>query len=163
MVIGGGAIAAAKTMPEQWAKPVVDSLILPSHAQTSMPDPDPTPLVCEFTASSELLSDVGGVTSSVRTFNFPATETLFAPGGDLTFNVTAMVTPGVSDDFTLSAVSNDVDVSGFPQNSAPNPTDGQLSFTGLTAPSFFGSIEFTVTPDVSNCGVAQTLALTLDD
>jgi len=34
---GSGAIVAGKTLPENWARPVVDSVILPSHAQTSCP------------------------------------------------------------------------------------------------------------------------------
>lgn len=32
---GGGAIVAAKSLPENWTKPVVDSVMLPAHAQTS--------------------------------------------------------------------------------------------------------------------------------
>lgn len=160
IVVGGGAVAAIKTMPEQWAKPLVNSLIIPSHAQTSASDP--VPLTCEFTASSELLQQVGGVTTSVGTFNFPGAVETFATG-DLTFNITAMVTPGVSDNFTLSAISNDIDVSAFPQNSSPDSANGQLNFVGLSAPNFFGSVEFTITPDVSSCGAAQTLTLTLSD
>ncbi|MCK5359783.1 MAG: hypothetical protein KAJ95_04110, partial [Gammaproteobacteria bacterium] len=34
---GSGAIAAGKSLPESWSKPVVDSVILPAHAQTSPP------------------------------------------------------------------------------------------------------------------------------
>ena len=32
---GSGAIVAAKSLPESWSKPVVDSVMLPVHAQTS--------------------------------------------------------------------------------------------------------------------------------
>jgi hypothetical protein len=32
---GGGAVAAAKALPERWLKPVVESVLLPAHAQTS--------------------------------------------------------------------------------------------------------------------------------
>jgi len=32
---GSGAIIAGKSLPENWTKPVVDSVILPVHAQTS--------------------------------------------------------------------------------------------------------------------------------
>jgi len=32
---GSGAIVAGKSLPENWARPVVDSVILPAHAQTS--------------------------------------------------------------------------------------------------------------------------------
>lgn len=33
---GSGAIIAGKSLPESWAKPVVDSVMLPAHAQTSV-------------------------------------------------------------------------------------------------------------------------------
>ena len=32
---GSGAVVAGKSLPETWGRPVVDSVILPSHAQTS--------------------------------------------------------------------------------------------------------------------------------
>lgn len=35
IVAGSGAIVAEKSLPESWSKPVVDSVILPAHAQTS--------------------------------------------------------------------------------------------------------------------------------
>lgn len=36
VVAGGGAVTVAKMLPDQWARPVVDSVMLPSHATTSM-------------------------------------------------------------------------------------------------------------------------------
>ncbi len=35
IVMGGGAIASAKTLPTEWARPIVNTVILPSHATTS--------------------------------------------------------------------------------------------------------------------------------
>jgi hypothetical protein len=32
---GSGAIVAGKSLPESWSRPVVDSVVLPAHAQTS--------------------------------------------------------------------------------------------------------------------------------
>jgi hypothetical protein len=32
---GGGAIVAGKSLPESWSRPIVDSVMLPAHAQTS--------------------------------------------------------------------------------------------------------------------------------
>jgi hypothetical protein len=34
-VIGSGAVIAGKSLPESWSRPVVDSVMLPAHAQTS--------------------------------------------------------------------------------------------------------------------------------
>ena len=42
---GGGAIVAGKTLPEKWTAPVVDSVLLPAHAQTS-PAPTTTAAPC---------------------------------------------------------------------------------------------------------------------
>ena len=36
VVAGGGAVTVAKALPDQWARPVVDAVMLPTHAQTSM-------------------------------------------------------------------------------------------------------------------------------
>jgi hypothetical protein len=35
IVAGSGAVVAGKSLPESWGKPVVDSVILPAHAETS--------------------------------------------------------------------------------------------------------------------------------
>lgn len=32
---GSGAIVAGKSLPESWSRPVIDSIVLPAHAQTS--------------------------------------------------------------------------------------------------------------------------------
>lgn len=41
VVAGGGAVTVAKVLPDQWARPVVDSVMLPSHAETSIPGRGP--------------------------------------------------------------------------------------------------------------------------
>lgn len=35
LVAGGGVLAAGKSLPETWTKPMVEAIVLPSHAQTS--------------------------------------------------------------------------------------------------------------------------------
>ena len=40
---GSGAIVAGKSLPEKWSRPVVDSVLLPAHAQTSPTPPADTP------------------------------------------------------------------------------------------------------------------------
>ena len=35
MALGSGAVIAGKSLPENWSRPVVDSVMLPAHAQTS--------------------------------------------------------------------------------------------------------------------------------
>ena len=40
---GSGVIVAGKSLPESWTRPVVDSVVLPAHAQTSPPSPPSGP------------------------------------------------------------------------------------------------------------------------
>lgn len=47
IVAGTGAAAAAAHLPESWTRPVVNSVMLPVHAQTSLPPP---PITMEFVA-----------------------------------------------------------------------------------------------------------------
>jgi hypothetical protein len=35
MMAAGGVVTAGKALPERWTKPVLDSVMLPAHAQTS--------------------------------------------------------------------------------------------------------------------------------
>ena len=35
IAIGSGAVITGKSLPEKWARPVVDSVLLPAHAQAS--------------------------------------------------------------------------------------------------------------------------------
>ena len=35
LAIGGGVATTASSMPTKWVKPVLDSVILPAHAQTT--------------------------------------------------------------------------------------------------------------------------------
>lgn len=35
MAVGGGIVTASQVMPERWIKPVIDSVILPAHADLS--------------------------------------------------------------------------------------------------------------------------------
>ena len=42
---GSGAIVAGKSLPDSWSRPVVDSVMLPAHAQTSPVEPPVEPPV----------------------------------------------------------------------------------------------------------------------
>jgi len=55
---GSGAVIAGKSLPESWLKPVVESAVLPLHADSSPPEPEPSePVGCE----------AGGVLPTVTT------------------------------------------------------------------------------------------------
>lgn len=38
ILLGVGVITSGRMLPDQWVKPVVESITLPAHAQTSPPD-----------------------------------------------------------------------------------------------------------------------------
>jgi hypothetical protein len=52
---GSGAIVAGKSLPESWSRPVVDSVMLPAHAQISMRI---------FGANNAPISDIGSIFQS---------------------------------------------------------------------------------------------------
>ncbi len=37
IVVGSGAVVTGRSLPESWSKPIVDSVLLPAHAETSQP------------------------------------------------------------------------------------------------------------------------------
>lgn len=43
LVAGGGFVATGKMMPDDWQKPVIESVILPVHAQMSPEDTEEEP------------------------------------------------------------------------------------------------------------------------
>lgn len=63
---GSGVIVAGKSLPESWSRPVVDSVILPTHAQTS-----------GGASSSSITLTSNGTITNVNTMA-PATDTLVA-------------------------------------------------------------------------------------
>jgi hypothetical protein len=70
IVSGGGVIVAGKSLPESWTKPVVDSVMLPAHAETSPAEPTPcTPcLVAEtYCAGRSSGAGDGSIDISVAT------------------------------------------------------------------------------------------------
>ena len=63
-------IVGAKVIPKEWTKPLVDSVILPAHAQITPPPPDPSPslsLTCEGTPPNGSMVPLGGAVSALVT------------------------------------------------------------------------------------------------
>ena len=48
---GSGAVIAGKSLPDSWSRPVVDSVMLPAHAQTS------APAICHSTIHVQVTDD----------------------------------------------------------------------------------------------------------
>lgn len=41
VLLGAGVITSGQMLPERWIKPVIESISLPAHAQTSPPEEEP--------------------------------------------------------------------------------------------------------------------------
>lgn len=65
---GSGAIVAGKSLPESWSRPVVDSVMLPVHAQTSQN------LGLSFVSCSSFTPPFGTISGSFPVTITPATE-----------------------------------------------------------------------------------------
>ena len=75
---GSGAIVAGKSLPESWKRPVVDSVMLPAHAQTSPPS---TTFSCSVVGQATINVSGGEVAGPIE---YVVTNTGTGPltGGD---------------------------------------------------------------------------------
>jgi len=39
----GSVVATSKALPDSWGLPLIESLIIPAHAQSTLPSPSPSP------------------------------------------------------------------------------------------------------------------------
>ena len=60
MAAGGGAIAAGKMVPEKWTQPVIESVVLPAHAQTSPGDEPTFPGLSGLYNGNTVIAGLGG-------------------------------------------------------------------------------------------------------
>ncbi len=89
MTIAGGTVAAVGAS-SKWAKPVVDSLIIPAHAQTSaMPTTPPPPPLGNITAAWFLGDDApGGYDTGITDTTTITDSFLYDDGTDMRINAT---------------------------------------------------------------------------
>lgn len=96
---GGGALAAGASLPDKWKKPVIDTITLPAHAQTTPPAdeerPDTTPVL---SCSVRIDEDTGGPGGGSQTFtsdgvsNFGCSDIGVGFGGDDGCGISVTVT-----------------------------------------------------------------------
>lgn len=108
---GSGAVIAGKSLPESWSKPVVDSVMLPAHAQTS---PSPcTPCLVAATYCAGSGNGTGGGSIDVAV-SIDGTVSVSHSGFD-TSPQTDSVNPCTGGTFSVTAASsgnNSITVSG---------------------------------------------------
>ena len=137
---GSGAVVAGKSLPESWARPVVDSVMLPAHAATS-----PSPSTGPFAGSSDVsltMRNSNSVFANVsdafirKAHAFDEERLLsycITANGNGTANVTVLYTqtevgqpcPYGANQFNFTNVPLDTDVSVAPVTGCPQDVTNQ--------------------------------------
>ena len=156
---GSGAIVAGKSLPEKWTKPVVESVLLPAHAQSSPPSPT---FSCSMSDPGDLEISIFGLLAGPIPYLITNTGTGPLTGG------------------TITAVGADTGMIGaiaFDQNN-PTPSDPLLpgaqhlfDLTNITATNCnigasglgSGTITVTFTSDQTTCQVVSNLTCEPDE
>jgi hypothetical protein len=158
---GSGAIVAGKSLPESWSRPVVDSVMLPAHAQTSLLqyseeilDVDP----CDGATSG---------TAQTTSIDFDVTGITPASSGTLIATISGDI-GDPTETYTVSIEGTSLGQVG------PGPSDGStisetftIDLSVLQAAAVDGTITITFTPDATggenpiNCGPPNTVGAEL--
>ena len=104
---GSGAVVAGSRLPENWTKPVIDSVILPSHAETSPATTTPAPTAYFTTSgtvgqyavtlcssviegSAQITGQIGSVVIAAPAFAVPGSTTVVDSGTNYIIDVGGM-------------------------------------------------------------------------
>lgn len=105
ILAASGAVITGRTLPESWSRPVIDSVVLPAHAQMS-PQDDGGPDTTQFSETQTVENTAGP--NAVLDFSFDVTG--FTPAGDGTLTVTAIgdIAPIASEFYTIALEGTDL-------------------------------------------------------
>lgn len=137
VVAGGGVLATGKLLPENWARPVVQSVVLPAHAQTSLVSFD------GLFDTGPLISDAGGSQSGsiLDMFISPAHAAKFE------CNTVTRIQINVSGDQARVCLSTVDDAQQSP--TSVNLETGELRDIGSVGDSTVGMSDMRVSADAS--------------
>lgn len=124
-VAGGGAVTVAKMLPDQWARPVVDTVMLPSHAQTSPPAESP---FGPFISNGPIASADSAIQMAEQGFSEELLE-FFTPAANA-----GLI--NASDVMRLTANESGDSVICSDWNASTNTTQVTVSIDNTTPPSF---------------------------
>lgn len=151
LLAGGAAATAATALPDSWTKPLVDSVSVPVHAQSSAPS------FIQTISIAYTITGPEGFSSSVTPANTPRThlfDSNFLYEHSYAFTPTVSVTPGITDTFTLSvaeviAGGNQTNFTPGTQTLAPSVNTGVIPFVAITGDvddANYAQYQFTLTP-----------------
>lgn len=115
IAIGGGAAALGKTLPEQWSKPVVDSVLVPAHAQATQ-------------QPQRSLVSLNSETTSISDFFMQTAHASLVVGCELPLQFCVERNAGIAT-FNIGRGSNSA---AFTEGVAFNITVGGFALTGVT-------------------------------
>ena len=118
---GSGAIVAGKSLPDSWSRPVVDSVLLPTHAQTSVIEDEIVYTIVACSGESQLGAPTGQ---------------LYQTGGEVVENVSATVSPvpPIGTEITMTPTVTPVDLN-YSVQTEPTDATGVASFLNLGLPN----------------------------
>ncbi|MDH3692095.1 MAG: hypothetical protein OEU36_21880 [Gammaproteobacteria bacterium] len=157
LTAGGSAAVAGKVAPEEWTKPVVDSILLPAHAQMT---PGPTTFVATVGVIDED-NPLGGLTNLGGPFNTGTAFVSDGAAGDLADTV---------DDMFFSVVSAELDPPPVAAQDATLTFSSATGIDGIPAPvvasistvtgiaNFPGSFSFDADSDPPNESITLTFS-----
>jgi hypothetical protein len=152
LAAAGGAVTTATVLPDAWKKPLINSVVVPLHAQASAPSFITTIQFAYVVTGPE------GVSGTLTPSNTPETHafnTDLLSVHNFAITPTVVVDPSIADAFNLTV--NETAVGGdstnfFPatQNLTPNAVNGVIPFNVVNASvdnARFLSYQITLTPD----------------
>lgn len=98
LVVSSGVIVSAKLAPETWTKPIINAVILPSHAQTSEIDPP----MCETCLVEAIYCEGSGMNSITVEVSTDGTVIITHPNGTRTVTID----PCTGGEFATTVESN---------------------------------------------------------
>ncbi|MDH3378768.1 MAG: hypothetical protein OEQ39_17730 [Gammaproteobacteria bacterium] len=172
MMAGGAAATGAGLLQKEWAKPVVDSVVLPAHAQTT------EPLIGGFLTSASMaysatsFFDAGNVSGSLTPANSPESVNLLDPLNFYSYQLTPSISvaPGTVGNFNLTmnesafAGGDDTNFTPATENVGAMP-DGSVVFSTIAAGvdnATSVTWEVTLTPDDPAIGAPFIMAISFD-
>lgn len=147
MMAGGAAATGTGLLSKEWAKPIVDSVTLPAHAQTSLVEEPPaviggflTSASMAYSATPRINDATPNVSGTLTPSTSPVTVDLLDPLADYSYNLTPSmaVEPGTVGNFNLTMVEaaqsggDSTNYSPSSENVAALP-DGNIPFSNIVA------------------------------
>ena len=124
LAVGGGGVIAVKTLPREWMKPIVDSVIVPVHAQSSV----------TYGLSAQVVVTHSGdnpADDAVQNTYGPGTHELVGASDSMDFEISGTIDPGIAQsvEVIIDATGGDLDTGAeVPLSPVTSDPDGTFDF-----------------------------------